>query len=268
MPASARSVLRRLKVVAFATLLCAATSQAKEPPPPSVMLEQGRHAGADTRLGGAEKWGLVPLDFSTLDDEALLEKAGVAGRPGEVKIAAELGDAYAQYLFGTWEVKTIRRQSLPDVPGREMFELAAAQGLVRAVSRHNFQLALLPNAEGIEALAQLAAMARTGNAYSQLAYGLVLTQRAATDADRVAGRRAIWAAADQGLGLAVKIRAQILAAESPPAPSTGTAPALTPVPPERKPAPAKKDASATSPELIFSCCSRSRGWSRNRPGTA
>lgn len=198
--------------LAVAACLLGAPASAAEPLPASLLLEQGKLARYPTPPEGPAKWGLTANDFSLLPDDQLVAKAGLPARREQIQVAAQLGDAYAQYVFGTWIL--LGGTAFTHHDGDRMLSAAEKQGLVRAVTRANFVFAMMPNADGAARLARLRDMAATGNAFSTFVYGMVLARRATSDAERVEARKQLTRAAELGYVPAQQILAEQARAEA------------------------------------------------------
>lgn len=75
------------------------------------------------------KWGVLPSDFSVLDDVALRRKAAPRMDAAKLTAAADAGDVVAMYLAG------IRLTDAGDLQkGSQYIQRAAEHGLVRAIS--------------------------------------------------------------------------------------------------------------------------------------
>lgn len=164
--------------------------------PRSLILEQGKLARYPTPPEGPGKWGVTAHDFSVLDDQELLRKAGLPDKRESLQVAAQSGDAYAQYLFGAWILGG--GTAFPGDDGWRMMHASARQGVVRAETRMQARTAVLSTLDSNAARVKLFRMAATDNAFSHFVYGTIMHDRAKTPGDAAAARSHIQKAADLG----------------------------------------------------------------------
>lgn len=206
-------MLNRLRDFALAALLLAplATASLAAGLPASLILEQGKLAKYPTPAEGPGKWGVSAADFSVLTDQELVRKAGLPGAREKIQVGAQLGDAYAQYLMGAWILLGGTKFSEND--GWMFLREAQKQGVVRAVTHVYGAIAFAGRADSPGALAKLAEMAATGNAFSIYAYGITLHQRATVQSTRDDAILQIRKAAEMGYAPAKELMARLAASK-------------------------------------------------------
>lgn len=135
---------------------------------PPALAWAGRHASATTRASSPARWGSSAQDFATLHAQALLAKAGLPGRRGDLERAAADGDAYAQFLLAVHP------------PGEDddlvLMRKAADQGLVRAIVNLHDALAARGGTDRDSHLARLREMAALGGAHARFVLAMNLIE--------------------------------------------------------------------------------------------